>query len=71
MKTGKKKARVQEFSNDDLIRKPGKKIAVNKRDRRISIYNPIGEDEEETEIDNLFDYDPDSVDDEGDDESDY
>lgn len=70
MKTGNKKARPQEFSNDDLVRKPGKKVAI-KRDRRISIYNPVDEEEENPEIDNLFDFDPDYLDDDGEDESDY
>ncbi|NOU47209.1 MAG: hypothetical protein HOO86_09125 [Bacteroidales bacterium] len=68
MKTGKKKARPLEPSTDELVRKPAKKMA-NKRDRRISIYNPVDEEDENLEIENLFDYDPDLIDE--DEESDY
>jgi hypothetical protein len=68
MKTGKKKARPQEYVNDDSLHKPGKK-AVLKKDRKISIYNPIDEEDDESEIDDLFDYDPDNFD-EDEDESD-
>lgn len=70
MKTGNKKAWPQEFSNDDLVRKPGKKVAV-KRDRRISIYNPVDDEDENPDLENLFDYDPDSFNEDGDDDSDY
>jgi hypothetical protein len=70
MKTGKKKTRPQEFTSDDLVRKPGKKTAI-KRDRRLSIYNPVDDEEDENlEIANLFDFDPDLMD-EGEDESSF
>ncbi len=65
MKTLKTKTRIVESINDDLIRKAGKKIP-NKRDRKISIYNPIDEDEDNIEVDNLFDYDLDAIDGDGD-----
>ena len=69
MKSEKKKSRIFEKPDDDLVRKPVKKIA-GKRDRTISIYNPIDEDEEATEdFDDLLEFDPDNYDEE--DEDDY
>jgi len=69
MKSEKKKSRIFEKPDDDLVRKPVKKIA-GKRDRKISIYNPIDEDEEATEdFDDLLEFDPDNYDEE--DEDDY
>jgi len=70
MKTGKKKARPQEFASEELVRKTAKKTAI-KRDRRISIYNPVDDDDDLLEIDNLFEYDPDLIDEEGDEDSNY
>ena len=53
-----------------MVRKPGKKTAI-KRDRRLSIYNPVDDEEDENlEIANLFDFYPDLMD-EGEDESSF
>ncbi len=69
MKSEKKKSRIFEKPDDDLVRKPVKKIA-GKRDRKISIYNPIDEVEEASEdFDDLLEFDPDNYDEE--DEDDY
>jgi len=67
MKSEKKKSRISDKTEDDLVRKPVKK-AAGKRDRKISIYNPTDEDDEAYEnFDMLLDFDPDNYDDEDDD----
>ncbi len=68
MKPTKKKSQKPEHFNDDLVRKPVKKTAL-KRDRKISIYNPIDEDEDTVDnFDDLFDTDLDAIDEDEDDD---
>jgi hypothetical protein len=66
MKPVKKKTNHKDFvSNDDLIKKPVKKNQL-KRDRKLSIYDPLEEEDENAEMD-LFEYDIDGIDDDEDD----
>ena len=58
MKPAKKKERPKEISsNDEFIKKPVKKTQA-KRDRKLSIYDPLDEEDENADLD-LFDYDVD------------
>lgn len=66
MKPVKKKTNHKDFvSNDDLIKKPVKKNQL-KRDRKLSIYDPLEEEDENAEMD-LFEYDIDGIDEDEDD----
>lgn len=66
MKPVKKKPNQKDFvSNDDLIKKPVKKNQL-KRDRKLSIYDPIEEEDENAEMD-LFEYDIDGIEEDDDD----
>ncbi|PKP53631.1 MAG: hypothetical protein CVT92_03380 [Bacteroidetes bacterium HGW-Bacteroidetes-1] len=68
MKPVKKKMRHNDFtSNDDLIKKPVKK-QLNKRNRKLSIYDPM-DDEESVDLE-FFDYDLDAID-QNEDDDDY
>lgn len=68
MKSAQKKSRTFEKPDDDLIKKHAKKTA-GKRDRKISVYNPIDEDEEASEnFEDLLEFDPDDYDDEDEDD---
>lgn len=67
MKPAKKKERQKDFvSNDELVKKPVKKNQL-KRDRKLSIYDPLDEEEDTAEMD-LFDYDIDAIDEENEDD---
>ncbi len=58
MKPVKKKERPKEISsNDEFIKKPVKKTQA-KRDRKLSIYDPLDEEDENADLD-LFDFDTD------------
>ncbi len=70
MKTGKKKTRSLEMTNEEMLRKPGKKV-TSKKDRKISIYNPHDDEDDEMEIDDLFDFDPDQMEDDNDENQEY
>jgi len=56
MKPAKKKERPKEISsNDEFVKKPVKKSQA-KRDRKLSIYDPLDEEDENADLD-LFDFD--------------
>ncbi len=64
MKPVQKKTHHRDFTeNDELIRKPVKKVQ-NKRERKPSIYEAL-EDEEELDLD-LFNFEDDFIDDDED-----
>lgn len=68
MKPVNKKTRHNDFtSNDDLIKKPVKK-QLNKRNRKLSIYDPM-DDEESVDLE-FYDYDLDAID-QNEDDDDY
>lgn len=61
MKPVKKKIHYTEQSIfEDSVKKSPKKV-TNKRDRKLSIYDPLDDEEDTDELD-LFDYDLDAID---------
>lgn len=66
MKPVKKKTHHHEKLNEEFVRKPIKK-PLAKRDRKLSIYDPLDEEEEFESFDDILNDDMDSGDGEEDD----
>jgi hypothetical protein len=60
MKPVKKKSRPYDFVEDDILKKPVKRV-TNKRERKPTKYHLIDEEEETEELD-LFAFDTDELD---------
>ncbi len=65
MKPVKKKVHQKDFvSNDEFIKKPVKKVQA-KRDRKLSIYDPLDDEDENADLD-LFGFNENDPEDEDD-----